>query len=132
MEAPEIIAAAALGLAGGVTGGLLGVGGGILFVPALAVVLGLQQVDAEATSLLAVIGVGIVGAWRQHVYGNVRPRDGFVLGAMSLLGVAGGVVLANQLSQRALQLLFAGVMLYFAASLGRRALGVEVKDPPGV
>ena len=124
MDAHEIILAGALGLAGGVTGGLLGVGGGILFVPALALVLGLSQVDAEATSLLAVVAVGVVGAWRQHGYGNLRPRDGALLGAMSLGGVAAGVVLANLLPERALQLLFAAFMLYFAATLGRRALGV--------
>lgn len=124
MEAHEVIAAAALGLAGGFTGGLLGVGGGILFVPALALVLGLTQVDAEATSLLAVIGVGVVGALRQHRYGNLRPRDGVIVGSLSLLGVAAGVALANTLSQRALQLLFAAFMLYVAASLLRRTLRV--------
>jgi len=124
MHPGEIVAAAALGLAGGLTGGLLGVGGGLLFVPALALILGLSQVDAEATSLLAIIGVGIVGAWRQHRYGNVRPGDGALVGVTSVLGVAGGVALANLLPEHTLQLLFAGVMLYFAAALGRRALRV--------
>src|SRR3954471_1464643 len=124
MDSSEVIAAALLGLLGGVVGGMLGVGGGIVFVPTLALVLGLSQVDAEATSLLAVIAVGIVGAWRQYGYGNVRPRDGALMGALSVLGVAAGVALANVLPERALQLLFAGVMLYFAVSLFRRALRV--------
>jgi len=124
MDAHEIIGAAALGVAGGFTGGLLGVGGGIIFVPALALVLGLSQVDAEATSLLAVIGVGALGAWRQYGYGNVRPRDGWLLGALSAAGALGGVALANTLPQRALQLLFAAFMIYVALSLLRRALRV--------
>jgi uncharacterized membrane protein YfcA len=124
MEAHEIVLGVVLGLFGGIMGGLLGVGGGVLFVPALTLVLGLPQVDAEATSLLAVIGVGAVGAWRQSRYGNLRPRDGLLLGVMSVAGVAGGVALANVLPERALKLLFAGVMLYFAASLGRRAMRV--------
>ena len=124
MDAHEVIAAALLGLAGGVVGGMLGVGGGIVFVPTLALVLGLEQVDAEATSLLAVIGVGIVGAWRQYGYGNVRPRDGALMGALSLAGVGGGVALANVLPEHALKLLFAAFMLYMAASLFRRALRV--------
>jgi uncharacterized membrane protein YfcA len=119
-----VLLAAALGMAGGITGGLLGVGGGILFVPALGLVLGLDQVDAEATSLLAVIAVGAVGAWRQYIYGNVRPRDGALMGSLSVLGVAGGVALANVLPERTLQLLFAAVMLYFAVSLFRRSLRV--------
>jgi len=124
VSAQEVIGAAALGLAGGFTGGLLGVGGGILFVPALTLVLGLSQVDAEATSLLAVIGVGLVGAWRQHGYGNVRTRDGGLLGVLAVGGAAGGVAVANVLSQRALQLLFAAFMLWVAVSLLRRALRV--------
>ena len=124
MDAHEIVTAALLGLAGGVVGGMLGVGGGIVFVPALALVLDLPQVEAEATSLLAVIAVGIVGAWRQHGYGNVRPRDGALMGALSLAGVAGGVASANALPERALKLLFAAVLLYFAVSLFRRALRV--------
>jgi uncharacterized membrane protein YfcA len=124
METHEIIVAALLGLGGGVVGGMLGVGGGIVFVPALALVLGLSQVDAEATSLLAVIAVGIVGAWRQHGYGNVRPRDGVLMGVLSLGGVAGGVALANVLPEHGLKLLFAAFMLYMAASLFRRALRV--------
>jgi uncharacterized membrane protein YfcA len=124
VSAQEVLLAALLGMAGGVTGGLLGVGGGILFVPALALVLGLSQVDAEATSLLAVIAVGAVGARRQYIYGNVRPRDGVLMGSLSVLGVAGGVALANVLPERTLQLLFAAVMLYFAVSLFRRSLRV--------
>jgi uncharacterized membrane protein YfcA len=124
VEAHEVIVAALLGLAGGVVGGMLGVGGGIVFVPALALVLGLEQVDAEATSLLAVIGVGIFGAWRQYGYGNVRRRDGALMGALSLAGVAGGVALANVLPEHALKLLFAAFMLYMAVSLFRRALRV--------
>ena len=124
MDAHEVIGAAALGLAGGVVGGMLGVGGGIVFVPTLVLVLGLSQVDAEATSLLAVVGVGIVGAWRQHGYGNVRLRDGALMGVLSMLGVAGGVAVANVLPERTLKLLFAAVMLYLAVSLFRRALRV--------
>lgn len=124
MSPGEIIAAAGLGFAGGVVGGMLGVGGGIVFVPALALVLGLTQVDAEATSLLAVIGVGAVGAWRQAGYGNVRARDGALMGALSVAGVAGGVALANVLPEHALKLLFAAFMLYMAVSLFRRSLRV--------
>jgi uncharacterized membrane protein YfcA len=124
MDAQEVIIAAVLGFGGGVIGGVLGVGGGIVFVPALALVLGLSQVEAEATSLLAVIAVGIVGAWRQYGYGNVRPRDGATMGALSLAGVAAGVAVANVLPEHALKLLFAAVMLYFASTLFRRALRV--------
>jgi hypothetical protein len=112
--------AVAMGLCGGVVSGLLGVGGGILFVPALTLVLSLTQVKAEATSLLAIIPVALVGAARQHSYGNVSLREGAIVGALSALGVAGGVALANALPQRALKVLFAVVMLIVAAQFLRR------------
>lgn len=122
MEAADLIAAAALGMAGGMVGGLLGVGGGILFVPALAIFTDLTQVEAESTSLLAIVGVAILGTWRQRGYGNVRLADGLTIGVLSPLGVGIGVVLANAVSQRALELAFAALVLVIAAQLGARAL----------
>ena len=116
----EYVAAAALGFAGGMLGGLVGVGGGILFVPALAVLLDQAQVRAEATSLLAIVFVALLGAWRQHGYGNVRLRDAIILGGVSPLGVAAGVAISNAVSQRILELLFAGLALVIAAQLLRR------------
>jgi uncharacterized protein len=123
VDAGSIAAAAALGFAGGVTGGLLGVGGGVLFVPALVFFLGLSQLAGVATSLLAIIPVAILGAWRQHGYGNVRVREGLVIGVLSVPGVVLGAVLANQLPQRALELSFAGLQLFLAVGLARRAVG---------
>jgi uncharacterized membrane protein YfcA len=116
------VAAALFGFAGGMVGGLLGVGGGILFVPALAIFLDETQVRAEATSLLAIVPVAIVAVWRQLGYGNVRVREGLVIGALSPLGVAIGVVTSNEISQRALELIFAGLALVIAAQLVLRAL----------
>ena len=115
----DLVLAALLGFAGGVVGGMLGVGGGILFVPALAIVLDEPQIRAEATSLLAIVPVGIVGAWRQHAYGNVRWREGLLIGVLSPLGVVGGVVLANAVSQRVLEVSFALLLLGVAAQLVR-------------
>jgi uncharacterized protein len=115
-----VILAAVLGAAAGVVSGLLGVGGGVLFVPALTLALSLSQVKAEATSLLAIIPVALVGAARQHRYGNVSLSDGAVLGVLSAVGVAGGVALANALPQRTLRFLFAAWMLFVAAQFLRR------------
>src|SRR5215208_7142344 len=103
----ELVIAALVGFAAGVSSGMLGVGGGIIFVPGLVFALGLSQLSAEATSLLAIVPVALVGAWRQREYGNVRLRDGLVLGALSPLGVVGGAELANVLSERVLEVSFA-------------------------
>jgi uncharacterized membrane protein YfcA len=122
VSAVDIVAAALIGFAAGVSSGMLGVGGGIIFVPGLVFVLGLSQLSAESTSLLAIVPVALAGAWRQRGYGNVRLRDGLILGALSPLGVVGGAELSNVLSERALELSFAAVQLVFAFGLGRRAL----------
>ena len=122
MSTADVIAAVAIGFAAGVSSGMLGVGGGILFVPGLVFALGLSQLSAESTSLLAIVPVALVGAMRQRGYGNVRLRDGLVLGALSPLGVLGGTELANALPERALELSFAAVQLVFAFGLARRAM----------
>ena len=117
-----LVAAGALGLVAGVLSGLFGVGGGILFVPTLTLVLGLTQLHAEASSLLAILPTAAVGAWRQRGYGNVRVREGLVIGALSPIGVAIGVVTSNTIPQRALELTFAGLALLIAAQLVIRSL----------
>ena len=117
----EDLATMILGFLGGLVGGLLGVGGGILFVPALAIFQDQPQVEAEATSLLAIVPVAMMATWRQSAYGNVRLKDGLVIGALSPLGVAAGVVAANEVSQRTLELSFAGLLIFMAVRLILRA-----------
>jgi uncharacterized protein len=114
--------AALIAAAGGLAGGLVGVGGGVLFVPAMTVFLGLSQVEAESTSLLTIVIVALVGAYRQNSYGNVNVRNAIVIGALSPLGVLIGVEIANRVSERALQLSFAALALFMAVQLVRRAL----------
>ena len=92
-----------LGLAAGVLAGLFGVGGGILFVPTLTLVLGLTQVHAEASSLLAILPTAAAGAWRQRRYGNVRSRAALVLGVSAVAGVEAGVQIAESLPQDVLR-----------------------------
>jgi uncharacterized membrane protein YfcA len=115
-----MIGAVAIGFAAGAIAGLLGVGGGTLFVPALVLLLGLAHVEAEATSLLAIVPVALVGAWRQHGYGNLRPRDAVVIGMLAIPGAVAGVAMANVLPARALELGFAALLVAVAVGLVRR------------
>ncbi len=123
-----MIGAILIGGAAGLVAGMLGVGGGVLFVPALVIFLDLSQVDAEATSLLAIIPVALVGAWRQHAYGNVRVRDGLLVGALAVPGAVAGVALVNVLPERAVEIGFAALVLFVAAQLTRR--GLRATDVP--
>jgi uncharacterized protein len=115
-------AAILIALAGGLAGGLVGVGGGVLFVPALTIFLGLTQVEGESTSLLMIVVVALVGAFRQSSYGNVRVREALVIGVLSPLGVLAGVAISNEVPTRTLELAFAALVLFFACTLVRRAL----------
>ena len=129
MDATDLIGLLTIGFAAGVVSGLVGVGGGVLFVPALVVFLDEVQVEAEATSLFAVIVVAAVGAYRQRGYGNLRLREGIIVGLLSPVGVALGVVVANELPERALQIAFAAVQLFFAYRLAKRAAGGAEEAP---
>lgn len=127
-----MIEALVLGLLAGVVAGLLGVGGGILYVPALVIFLGEGQLEAEATSLLAIIPVAIVGAVRQYRYGNVRIRDAGVLAIFSPVGVVAGVVAANALPERFLAVGFAILLVIVAAQLAHRSIRRAKPAPPPV
>ena len=115
-----VAAALALGLATGLLSGLFGVGGGVLFVPTL-LALGLGQLEAEATSLLAIVPTVAAGAWRQQRYGNVDWRAAALIGAASIVGVQAGVLAAQALPEDALRRLFALLVLAVAAEVAWRA-----------
>jgi len=121
-----LLLAGVLGLAAGVLAGLFGVGGGILFVPTLTLVLGLTQIHAEASSLLAILPTAAAGAWRQRRYGNARWRPALVLGLAAVAGVEAGVQIAEALPEHALRRLFGVLMLGVAAQLAWRTL----RKPP--
>jgi uncharacterized protein len=121
MDALDLAGLLAFGLAAGIAGGLLGAGGGILFVPALVLFAGESQLDAQATSLVAIVLASLVGTWRQREYGNVRLRDGLVIGLLSPLGVLAGVVVANAVTERVLELSFAALQLSLAWQLAGKA-----------
>jgi uncharacterized membrane protein YfcA len=112
--------AVALGLAAGVLAGMFGVGGGILFVPTL-IALGLNQHEAIATSLLAIVPTVLVGTWRQSRYGNVRWRAAALVGVVAAASAQGGVALAEALPATTLRRLFAGLLVLVAAQIVVRA-----------
>jgi|HubBroStandDraft_3_1064219.scaffolds.fasta_scaffold16842_3 uncharacterized membrane protein YfcA len=116
-----MIAMVAIGLCAGVVAGVLGVGGGVLFVPGLAIVVGLSQHQAEATSLLAIVPVAAAGTLRQDAHGNVRREHALLIGLLSIVGVAVGVALANTLSGTVLRVGFALLMMFIAIQLVRNA-----------
>lgn len=111
------IIAILLGVAGGFVAALAGVGGGIIFVPALALVLGLTQVVAEATSLLAIVPVAILGTWQQRRTGDVHLRDALIIGAGSVVTATLAAVVADRLPEDALRWMFIALMVIIAVRI---------------
>ena len=121
----ELALVVLLGVGTGVLAGLFGVGGGILFVPILVLFFELGQVEAEATSLLAILPTVVAGTWRQHRYGNVHWRAALLIGAAAVIGVQAGALVALSLPEDVLRRLFGLLMLGVAAQLAWRARGLS-------
>jgi uncharacterized membrane protein YfcA len=116
----ELLLVLLLGAATGVLAGLLGVGGGIMFVPILVLFFDFGQVEAEATSLLAIVPTVVAGTWQQHRYGNVRWRAALVIGLGAVAGVQVGVLVAHALPEDLLRRLFGLLMIGLAVQLAWR------------
>jgi uncharacterized membrane protein YfcA len=121
----EVLEVIVVGFFAGTVSGLFGVGGGVIFVPSLVFLFGLTQAEANATSLLAIVPVAIVGSYRQNKYGNVALREGVWIGAVSLPAAVLAAFVANELPERVLQLLFVCFALYVAFRMGKRAIRPE-------
>jgi uncharacterized protein len=121
----ELVLVVVLGVGTGVLAGLFGVGGGILFVPILVLFFESGQVEAQATSLLAILPTVVAGTWRQHRYGNVHWRAALLLGLVAVVGVQAGVLVAVALPEDVLRRLFGLFMLGVAAQLAWHARGLS-------
>jgi uncharacterized protein len=128
VSASTFVLAVALGLAAGVLAGMFGVGGGILFVPTL-VALGLGQLEAQGTSLLAILPTVLVGAWSQRRYGNLRVRTAVTVGLASIVGVEVGARVATGLAESTLRTLFAILLFGVAAQLVWRTRRTKPRYP---
>jgi uncharacterized membrane protein YfcA len=117
----QIVVAVVLGFAAGIVSGLFGVGGGIVFVPVLTLALGIGQLQAEATSLAAIVPVVAMGTFRQSRAGLVRWREATVIGVLSLGGVLAGAALATSLGDRTLSRGFGLLLLVVAGQTAARA-----------
>jgi uncharacterized membrane protein YfcA len=113
----------ALGLGAGVLVGLLGIGGGVVLVPAMVYLLHMDQHLAQGTSLFILLPPIGLGALRQYwQQGQVDFRAGILCGAGFLLGGYGGSVLAMPISSRHLQGIFGCFLMLAALLLWRKTV----------
>lgn len=107
-----------LGLGAGVFSGLVGVGGGIIVVPALVFLLGFTQHQAQGTTLAMMVPpIGILAAWQYYKHGNVDIKIAALLCAGFVIGGLLGGRLANTLSSAALEKAFGFVLLLISLKM---------------
>jgi uncharacterized membrane protein YfcA len=108
---------AALGIVAGMIAGVFGVGGGVVFVPTLVFFLGMSQVHAQSTSLLAIIPVAILGTWRERRTGGVDWRHVALIGVASIATAVLGALIADRAPERLLRAGYAVILIWTAYRL---------------
>jgi uncharacterized membrane protein YfcA len=118
MEWQQAVIIALIGMAAGLLGGLLGLGGAIIIIPALVMLLGFSQQLAQGTALLMlVLPTGALAAWQYYKAGNVDVKTALVLAATFLAGGFFGARFANQLPQELLRKLFAVLLIAISVKM---------------
>jgi uncharacterized membrane protein YfcA len=114
---PRTLKLAAIGTAGGIFSGLLGVGGGSVIVPLLIIWLGYGAREATGTSMMAIVVIAAVAATLQAFYGNVDPPNAALVGVPAVAGAFAGTAVQQRVPERAISLLFALLLVVVAIEL---------------
>jgi hypothetical protein len=108
-----------IGLAGGILSGMVGIGGGIIVVPALVYFLGFSQATAQGTSLgMMLPPIGILAAYNYYKAGSLDIKYALILGfAFIIGGFIGSKVSLGFISEANLKKLFGSFMLIAAIKM---------------
>jgi uncharacterized membrane protein YfcA len=117
LSVATVIGLVVLGLASGVLAGLLGVGGGIVMVPAMVVLFHMAPVLAKGTSVAVIIPTAIMGTWRNRKKRNADLRVAMILGGAGIVSAVAGGVISDRLSDSLSNVLFATLLLVVAARM---------------
>jgi len=126
----EILALLAIGFVGGFAGGLLGVGGGAIYIPAMVLLLDTDQHLAQGASLAAIIATALVGSVAHFRQGNIDSRTVLWVSPVAVVAGLGSAFLADALDAETLRRVFAVVALFFAATMIVGALREESTPSP--
>ena len=114
-----VLALIVVGLVAGTLASALGVGGGVVFVPALVVLLSFDQHLAEGTSLAVILATAVVATWVHDRHGRIDWRAAALIAGGGIVGAIVGSALALRLDPLALQRMFAAFLVVVAGQLLR-------------
>jgi uncharacterized protein len=115
MEMNTLLILILVGLAAGMLGGFIGVGGGIIIVPAMVYFMGMGQHAAQGTSLAMMLPpIGALAVWNYYKEGAVDMKAAMILAAGFLIGGYLGSKMSLKLDPVRVKLLF-GVFMFFVA-----------------
>ena len=137
MDLQTIVILILVGIASGILGGMVGVGGGIIIVPALVYFLGFSQHTAQGTSLgLILLPVGILGFLQYYntCKTNGQPIDFRIIGILAagfIIGSYFGSKMSLSLPQDTVKKIFAGLMIMVAVKMIFFDKKIETKETIG-
>jgi hypothetical protein len=123
---------------GGLVSGALGVGGGAIFVPALVLLLGTDQHEAQGVSLCVIVAAAITGSLTHARHGSVDGRAARAIVPLAVPAGIAGALVASWLNGDVLQLIFAvvlvgvGIQMFFTATRGLRRAQAATRLPEQV
>jgi uncharacterized membrane protein YfcA len=124
------IALVVIGVATGTLAGLLGVGGGVIMIPAMVLLLGEMNVMAKGTSLAVIIPTSITGTIRNRKTANVDVKAAVVVGLSGVVSAVVGGSIAADMSESLSNALFASLLLVVAAQMIYRERRVRSSSAP--
>lgn len=107
-----------IGFAGGIAGGLLGIGGAVVMIPALILVAGFDQLTAQGTTLLAMIPpIGILAALEYYKAGHAELKTAAIIAAGFIIGAYFGSKIALNINPQILKKIFGVLLLYISIKM---------------
>ncbi len=114
----EVVLIAAIGLAGGIASGILGIGGAVIMIPALVLIAGFDQHTAQGTTLCAMIPpIGILAAFEYYRAGYADIKTAAIIAAVFIIGAYIGSKAAVRLQPVMLKRIFGFVLLYISVRM---------------
>ena len=131
MDIQTLLILILIGIVAGMLSGLVGIGGGIIIVPALILLVGFSQKMAQGTSLgILLLPIGILGVWQFYKQGYVDMKVVIIVSVGFLIGSYYGSKLALSLPQETVRKIFAALLILVAIKMYFFETPVEINEAP--